>query len=97
MSANHVVPLKVYFAVFITLLVMTGVTTGVAYIDLGAFNPVMALAIATFKAVLVILFFMHVKYSSKLTWLVVSAAFFFLGIMLTLTMSDYLSRAWPMQ
>ncbi len=97
MSANHVVPLRVYFAVFITLLVMTGVTTWVAYIDLGVFNPVMALVIATFKAVLVILFFMHVKYSSKLTWLVVSAAFFFLGIMLTLTMSDYLSRAWPMQ
>ena len=97
MSANHVVPLKIYFAVFGTLLVLTGVTTAVAYVDLGILNPVVALAIATFKAVLVILFFMHVKYSSKLTWLVVSAAFFWLGIMLSLTLADYLSRPWPMQ
>ena len=97
MSTNHVVPLKIYFAVFITLLVFTGVTTFVAYIDLGILNPVVALAIATFKAILVILFFMHVKYSSKLTWVVVSAAFFWLGIMLSLTLADYLSRALPTQ
>ena len=97
MSANHVVPLKIYFAVFITLLVLTGVTTAVAFVDLGILNPVVALAIATFKAVLVILFFMHVKYSSKLTWVVISAAFFWLGIMLAMTLADYLTRPWPMQ
>ena len=67
MSAEHIVPVKVYWAVFLTLLVMTVVTTGIAYIDLGPFNLLVALTIAVFKASLVVLFFMHVKYSTNLT------------------------------
>jgi cytochrome c oxidase subunit 4 len=66
----------------------------IAFLDLGAMNTVAALAIATFKAVLVILFFMHVKYSTRLTWAVVLGGIFWLGILLTLTMSDYLTRGW---
>ena len=65
-----------------------------AFINLGNLNFPVALAIAVFKATLVVLFFMHVKYSSRLTKLIVGVAFFFLGILLSLTMTDYLSRGW---
>ena len=80
--------------VFGTLLIFTGVTVGAAYIDLGIFNPVVALAIACFKAVVVILFFMHVKYQSNLIKLTVAAGFFTFLVLITMTMSDYISRAW---
>jgi cytochrome c oxidase subunit 4 len=80
--------------VFATLLIFTGVTVGAAYIDLGIFNPVVALAIASFKAVVVILFFMHVKYQSSLIKLTVAAGFFTFIVLITMTMSDYISRAW---
>ena len=66
----------------------------IAFLDLGALNTVAALAIATFKAALVILFFMHVKYSTRLTWAVVIGSVFWLGILLTLTLGDYLTRVW---
>ena len=66
----------------------------VAFIDLGPFNTVVALAIACTKATLVVLFFMHVKYSTRLTWAVVAGSVFWLGILLALTLSDYLTRAW---
>jgi len=92
MSADHIVPVKIYWAVFLTLLVLTGVTTGVAYIDLGRFNIVVALAIAIFKAALVLLFFMHVKYSTKLTKTIVASGFVFLLVMVFFTMSDLLTR-----
>ena len=75
-------------------MVLTAITVTAAFINLGALNFPVALGIAIVKATLVVLFFMHVKYSSKLVKLVVGVAFFFLGIMLTLTMSDYLSRGW---
>jgi len=65
-----------------------------AFINLGNLNFPVAITIAVFKATLVVLFFMHVKYGSKLTKLIVGVAFFFLGIMLSLTMADYLSRGW---
>jgi cytochrome c oxidase subunit 4 len=84
-----------YIAIGATLIVLTGVTAGVAFINLGPFNPVVALLIATIKATLVVLFFMHVKDASeKLTAAVVVSGFFFLMILLALSLSDYLTRAW---
>lgn len=91
---EHLVSKKVYFGVFATLIVLTLITIEVALIDLGRLNTVAALTIAVCKATLVILYFMHVRYSSRLTWIVVACGFFWLLIMIALTMSDYLSRAW---
>lgn len=93
-GTGHVVSLKVYFAIFAALMVLTAVTVGVAYVDLGAMNTFVALAVAVTKATLVILFFMHVKYSTKLTWLVVASGFFFLVIMIAFTLADFISRGW---
>jgi len=84
-----------YIAIGATLIILTFVTAGVAFINLGPFNPVVALLIATIKATLVILFFMHVKGASeKLTAAVVVSGFFFLLILLTLSLADYLTRSW---
>jgi cytochrome c oxidase subunit 4 len=91
---HHIVTPVTYSIVFATLLVMTGVTVGAAYIDLGLMNPVIALAIASFKAVIVILFFMHVKYQSKLVKLTVISGFFTFLVLTTMTLTDYISRAW---
>ena len=92
MSAEHIVPVKVYWGVFLSLLILTGVTTGIAFIDLGRFNLVVAMAIAIFKATLVVLFFMHVKYSTTLTKTIVASGFVFLLIMVFFTMTDLLTR-----
>lgn len=89
---HHVVPLKIYYGIFGILLLLTGVTVAVAYIDLGRMNTVVALAIACFKAMIVVLFFMHVKYSTRLIKLTVIAGLYWLGILFALTMSDYLTR-----
>ena len=75
-------------------MVLTGITVKAAYIDLGSFNIILALGIAVTKAILVILYFMHVRYSPNLTRLVVAGAFLWLLILLVITMSDYLSRGW---
>ena len=93
-AVGHVVPLPIYFAVFVTLLVFTGVTATVAFADLGRFNIFVALTIAVIKASLVLLYFMHLRYSSRLTLLFVGIAFFWLGTMIALTMSDVVSRGW---
>jgi cytochrome c oxidase subunit 4 len=91
---HHIVSPKVYIGVGSALLVLTATTAGVSFIDLGVFNAVVALAIAVFKAMLVVLFFMHIKYSNKLTKLtVVCGIFVFLGL-ISMTMADYMSRAW---
>ncbi len=88
-------PLKLYFGVWATLLVLTFVTYRVAYLELGPFNSVVALVIASIKATLVALFFMHVWHASeKLTKLVIVAALFFLLLLLGLTMADYATRTW---
>ena len=92
--SEHIVPTRVYYTIFGVLMLCTYLTVQMAFIDLGAFNTVAALVIAVFKATLVVLFFMHVKYSSRLTWVVVLGSVFWLGILLVLTMSDYLTRAW---
>jgi cytochrome c oxidase subunit IV len=91
---EHVVPVKVYLAVFATLLVMTAATTLISGVDLGPWNTVVALAIACFKASLVVLFFMHAKYSPKLTRVVIFGGLFWLMILLTITFSDFVSRGW---
>jgi cytochrome c oxidase subunit IV len=92
--SGHVSPLKVYIGIFLTLMVLTAITVAVAYVDLGQLNKVIALGIASFKATLVVLYFMHVKYQSRLTKLVVVTGFFFLAILLGMTMIDYSSREW---
>jgi len=76
---EHIVPLKVYVGVFVALLVGTALTTGVAYIDLGRWNTVVALAIAVIKMLFVVLFFMHVKYNPGLTRIIIVGAFFLAG------------------
>lgn len=91
---HHVVPVKIYYAIFAILMVLTAVTVGVAYIDLGAMNAVVALAIAGFKATIVVLYFMHVKYSTRLIKLTVVAGLYWMGILFVLTFGDYLTRAW---
>jgi cytochrome c oxidase subunit 4 len=91
---EEIVPPKTYLLVFATLLVLTYITTVVAFVDLGPWNVVVALAIAIGKAALVALFFMHLRHSSKLLWIVVGGGLFWLGILLTLTVSDYLTRGW---
>ena len=93
-TEHHIVPKRIYIAVFLTLIVLTWVTAFVSTIDMGRFNVFVALAIAIFKASLVILFFMHVKYSPKLTKLVVIAGVFWLVILLTVTETDLLTRTW---
>ena len=93
MSA-HAIIRKTYYIVFATLLVLTLVTVQIAFLNLGRLNTVIALTIAFGKALLVILYFMHVRYSSRLTWLVGSAGFVWLSILIGLTLSDYLTRAW---
>jgi cytochrome c oxidase subunit IV len=94
--SEHIVSRKVYFAIFAALMVGTALTVFAAFVDLdyifhGA-NTVVALTIAVFKATLVVLYFMHVRYSSRLTWVIVAAGFFWLGIMFVFTISDYMTR-----
>ena len=90
-SHSHPTP-GLYLLIFGALVVGTIATWGIAFIDLGIWNPVVALTIAVIKATLVVLFFMHVYYSSKLTKLTISAGVFWLLIMITMSLSDYLTR-----
>jgi cytochrome c oxidase subunit IV len=92
MSAGHVAPKSMYYAVFAALLVGTGLTVAAAEVDLGIFNNVVMLLIACTKATLVILFFMHVRWSTRLTWIVAGAGFVWLLILFGLGMSDYIGR-----
>jgi cytochrome c oxidase subunit 4 len=92
--SEHIVPVKTYLAVFVALILLTALTTGVAYFDLGPFNTVAALVIAVTKMLLVVLFFMHVKYASGMTKIVIIAGVFWLAILITLTMADEMTRHW---
>lgn len=87
-----IVPRSTYFTVFAALVVLTGLTTTVAFFDLGLLNPIVALSIAVLKASLVILFFMHLKYGTRLTWVIAGASVFWLGILFVLILSDYEAR-----
>ena len=91
---HHIVPIPVYLAVFFTLIALTWVTAWVSTIDLGRMNIFVALSIAVFKASLVVLFFMHVKYGTKLTKMIVGAGFFWLILLLFITMADIWTRTW---
>ena len=93
-AEHHIVSPRVYVVVFLSLLVFTGLTVGASYIEMGVFNPIAAIAIACIKMVLVVLFFMHVKYSSKLTKLTVFCGLFTFLALIGMTLSDYFSRAW---
>jgi cytochrome c oxidase subunit 4 len=90
--SEHIVSPKVYIGIFASLMILTAATVAAAYVNLGAFNIVVALAIATLKATLVVLYFMHARYSPKRTQLVIICAVFWLAIMLALTLSDYSTR-----
>jgi cytochrome c oxidase subunit 4 len=92
--AHHIVGPKVYVAILFALLVGTALTVWASFVDMGPWNPVIALAIATSKATLVVLFFMGVKYSSKLTKLTVFAGIFTFLVLISMTLTDYFSRAW---
>jgi cytochrome c oxidase subunit IV len=92
MSAEHVVPVRIYLIIFATLLVLTAVTTAVAYVNLGPLNVVVMLLIAFFKASLVILYFMHVRFTSRLTQIAAVSGFAWLSILIGLTLSDVLTR-----
>lgn len=89
---QHIDSVGTYVGILVALLFLTGLTTAVAYVDLGAFSTVVALAIAVTKMLLVALFFMHVRHSSKLTKLIVVGGMLWLAILLLLTMTDFASR-----
>jgi len=91
---QHVIASSVYVGIWAVLMVLTAVTVFASFIELGDWNIVLALLIATIKATLVILFFMHLYYSSRLTKVTMIAAVFFLFLLLALSMTDYLTRGW---
>jgi cytochrome c oxidase subunit 4 len=92
---EHIVSARVYFTVWAVLMCLTVTTAAVSYVDLGQLNIVVALLIATIKGSLVVLFFMHAKYLNvKTTALVIVAGFFWLTILLLMTMTDYITRVW---
>lgn len=93
-EAHHVTPLSTYFAIFAALMVLTALTTWIATIDLGVLNTPVALAIAVSKATLVVLYFMHVRHSPKLTTVIIIASMLWLGVLFALTLADFLTRGW---
>jgi cytochrome c oxidase subunit IV len=92
--SDYIVPRRTYYTIYVILLVCTYLTWQVAVFDLGPMNTIAALTIAVFKAALVVLFFMHVKYGTRLTWVVILGSVLWLGILLALTFADYLTRGW---
>ena len=95
-APHHQAPLGMYFAVFFGLMILTLLTVWISRIDLGTMNTAVAMAIAIIKALLVILWFMHVIHSPRMTWIVVMASFLWLAVLFVLTFSDYLTRHWSM-
>jgi cytochrome c oxidase subunit 4 len=91
---HHVVSPRLYLGILCALLILTGTTVAASYIEMGLFNPIVALFIAMIKMILVVLFFMHVKYSTKLTKLTVGAGVFTFLVLIGMTLSDYMTRAW---
>jgi len=91
---HHIVSPKVYVAIFLSLLVLTALTTAASFVEMYVFNVVVALAIAVIKASLVVLFFMHVRYSTKLTMLTAASGIFMFLVLVGMTLADYFTRAW---
>jgi len=94
MTTEHVLPRRLYYAVFTALVVLTAITVLAARLDLGPMNSVVALSIAVLKASLVVLYFMHVRYGSRLVWVFVGAGVLWLFLMISITLGDYVSRGW---
>ena len=93
--SEHIVPVKVYITIFMVLLVGTALTVVAAFVDFPwRLNTIVALTIATIKATFVVLYFMHVRYSSRLIWVIMAAALFWMAILFAFTFSDYLTRDW---
>jgi cytochrome c oxidase subunit IV len=93
--SEHIVQPRVYITIFLVLMAGTGLTVLAAFRDFpGPLNAVVAMTIAVVKATFVILYFMHVRYSSRLIWLIIGSALFWLAIMFALTISDYWTRTW---
>ena len=92
--SDHIVPRGTYFLIFAALLVLTAVTVAVAYLDLGPLNTIVAMSIASIKATLIVLYFMHARYGSRLVWVFLGCGVLWLGVLLSLTMSDYVGRGW---
>jgi cytochrome c oxidase subunit 4 len=93
-TQHHIVSPVIYVIIGGSLLVLTGLTVAASFVEMGIFNPIVALAIACIKAVLVVLFFMHVKYSTRLTKLTVFCGLFTFMALIGMTLADYFSRAW---
>ena len=91
---DHLVPRRIYYTIFATLIALTGVTVAVSYIDLGPLNALVAMTIACAKATLVVMYFMHARYGSRLIWVALGAGVLWLAILIALTMGDYASRSW---
>jgi len=91
---GHIAPVKMYVAIFLALVAGTAITVAVAYLDLGFFNTAVALGVAVTKATLVVLYFMHVRWASRLTWVVILGSLFWLILLFVIGMTDYLSRGW---
>jgi len=93
--SEHIVPVRIYVTIFLLLLLGTGLTVAAAFFDFPwQFNTIIALTIAVAKATLVVLYFMHVRYSIRLVWVVVGSALFWMAILFALTLSDYHTRDW---
>ncbi|MBA2702518.1 MAG: cytochrome C oxidase subunit IV family protein [Blastocatellia bacterium] len=93
--SEHIVSLKIYVSIFLALLVGTALTVWAGLHDFpGQLNVIIALTIAVVKATLVVLYFMHVRYSSRLIWVVFTSALFWLAILFALTLNDYWTRSW---
>ena len=93
--SEHIVPVRIYITIFMVLLVGTALTVWAAFIDFPwQLNAIVAMTIATTKATFVVLYFMHVRYSSRLIWVIVAAALFWMAILFALTFSDYWTRGW---
>jgi cytochrome c oxidase subunit IV len=93
--SEHIVPIRVYLSIFLALMVGTAITVLAAFQNFpGALNVIVAMTIAVVKATLVVLYFMHVRYSARLIWVIVASALFWMGILFALTFSDYWTREW---
>ncbi len=94
MSEHHVMPIRVYLTIITLLMILTVVTVWVAFLDFGFLNTVIAVGIAVVKALLVVMYFMHLKYAAPVTRLFAGAGAVFFVILIALTLSDYRSRDW---
>ena len=94
MSDQHVVPLSFYLRIFGALIALTAVTVAVSFADFGVWNDLVAISIAVTKATLVVLYFMHVRWSGKLVWVFAAAGFLWFLLLLTITFADVMSRDW---